>query len=198
MIYVHAITQLIGYSLAIAGFAQGLWLATTLNKVHTVHATMGLVVSILGALQPILGFVQAALVRRGRPRSTFCYFHAYFGRAMIIFGIVTGGLGLQLAAPYERAVIWKAEVGYAITTGVIAGAYFAILLVTAYTRRRGIVEIVDEAQRRTVRESVGLQPPRRRPDSKRSSTRHLIRSMGSRSQEGSRSHDGIVLNEVQT
>ena len=50
----------------------------------------------LFCIQPILGVVHHLQYRRLRRRGAFGHVHIWYGRSIMILGIVNGGLGLQL------------------------------------------------------------------------------------------------------
>lgn len=54
------------------------------------------------SLQPLIGVWHHLNFRRSGVRSWRYNVHVWFGRALIVMGIVDGGLGLRLAANYNR------------------------------------------------------------------------------------------------
>ena len=128
-----------------AGVGIGIWLATTSDQVscfrHQVknifarytgdvnlirsvqldnrHPIIGLVVFSLMFFQPILGIAHHMIYRRKQSRTAFAHVHMWLGRALIILGVINGGLGLDLS---ENTT--KGEVAY----GVIAGIVFVVYL----------------------------------------------------------------------
>jgi hypothetical protein len=61
------------------------------------HPVLGIVLFILCLIQPILGQVHHLLFKRTGGRTTVSHGHIWLGRAIIILGIVNGGLGFKLA-----------------------------------------------------------------------------------------------------
>lgn len=73
-------------------------------------------------IQPVLGILHHLQYRRRGSRGIFGYVHIWYGRALIILGMVNGGLGLQLAGGSNIYIIV-----YSVAAGISALAY------TAYT-----------------------------------------------------------------
>ena len=83
-------------------------------------------------LQPILGYLHHAHFVRHRRRGIVSYLHRFYGRALIIIGIVNGGLGLQLARAPGAAVI-----SYSVVAGAVALIYIVVVMVAEERRLRG-------------------------------------------------------------
>lgn len=85
-------------------------------------------VAYLVACQPVMGYLQHRyFVKRGGGRSIFGYLHRWLGRAMLVLGVVNGGLGLWTA----RREIGEegASRGVIIAYGVVAGVVGVVYLV---------------------------------------------------------------------
>ncbi|KAF5025282.1 hypothetical protein F66182_2615 [Fusarium sp. NRRL 66182] len=111
--FIHAGWQTIALLLMWAGFGLGYvyardggyWWKQT-------HTKMGTIVVVLITMQPVLGWLHHRhFVNHGK-RGIVSHVHIWFGRALLIIGIVNGGLGLQLAS---------SSMGYIIAYSVIAG-----------------------------------------------------------------------------
>ena len=59
---------------------------------------LGTIVVVLLLLQPFLGLVHHRRFLATRRQGTWTLIHRWYGRILIIMGIINGGLGLQLAA----------------------------------------------------------------------------------------------------
>lgn len=130
-IWVHAAFQLCSYILAIAAMATGIWLALDTSQLHTTHATIGLIVVSLLALQPVLGLLQHSHYKKASSRGAFGLVHIVLGTFLILLGIVNGGLGLKLAEEEK-----KYKIAYAIVAAVLGVVYAAIVVVTMLRKRR--------------------------------------------------------------
>ena len=60
---------------------------------------------VLLTIQPILGFLHHLQYRRQGKRGIFGHVHIWYGRALMIIGIVNGGLGMQLSGASNTYVI---------------------------------------------------------------------------------------------
>jgi hypothetical protein len=56
-------------------------------------------------------------------RGFISHVHIWYGRILIVIGIVNGGLGLDLSAPPNRFYI-----AYSVVAGVIGAAYLAVIV----------------------------------------------------------------------
>ncbi|KAJ3481640.1 hypothetical protein NLG97_g7769 [Lecanicillium saksenae] len=83
------------------------------------HTRLGIMVCALMFLQPILGALHHANFKKQGRRGAMSHIHVWYGRALIILGIINGGLGLQLAS---SGMAFK--IAYIVLSVVIAGPYF--------------------------------------------------------------------------
>jgi hypothetical protein len=137
----HVVAQLVVYVMTIVTSGLGIWLAIRASKYGSVwmdgHIIIGLIVFFVGSIQPWLGWIHhivfqkrltkqkkgIATKRPGRTITT--RFHLWIGRALILLGIINGGLGIQLTAgsPFQTASTTRnAEIAY----GVLAGLMFLL------------------------------------------------------------------------
>ncbi|KAK6331819.1 hypothetical protein TWF718_002360 [Orbilia javanica] len=116
----HMAVQFIGFGLSIAGLAYGVMLAQDLRYLKETHAIIGMVV--MGGLffQPIVGLIHHWLFKAKGRRTILAYIHTYWGRGLIILGIINGGLGLQLADNTTGGTI-----AYSVVAGVLGLAWLA-------------------------------------------------------------------------
>ncbi|POR37821.1 Uncharacterized protein TPAR_01969 [Tolypocladium paradoxum] len=75
------------------------------------HVQLGTIVCIMMVLQPVLGWMHHRNYLKYQRRTPVSHFHMWYGRALLIIGIVNGGIGLQLA---------RASTGYIVAYSVIA------------------------------------------------------------------------------
>jgi hypothetical protein len=81
---------------------------------NDVHTTLGTGVVVLMTLQPLLGLIHHLRFRKVQKRTIWTWIHMWYGRTLIILGIINGGLGLRLANI-------TTPVGGKIAYGVVAG-----------------------------------------------------------------------------
>lgn len=120
-VYVHAGWQLLSWIMMIAGLVFGLRVGKILNRVryhqflftsgskapladsdkklhNNTHTVFGTVIVVLLILQPFLGLGHHLRFRKTQKRGMWTRAHVWYGRLLILLGIINGGLGLQLAA----------------------------------------------------------------------------------------------------
>lgn len=137
----HIGCQLVAYALILMGFVFGLWVAVGAQDVsqefsfcqiiakfeligalpqwfYDPHTQLGFCIVGLISLQPLIGMWHHLNFRRSGVRSWRYHVHTWFGRALILMGIIDGGLGLRLAANYNR--------GELITYIVLSVAFFLL------------------------------------------------------------------------
>lgn len=85
---------------------------------------MGTIVVALLGLQPFLGWLQHRHYLRHQRRGIFGHVHIWYGRALMILGIINGGLGLKLAGGPRSFVI-----AYSVVAGIVGLLYLVLTLV---------------------------------------------------------------------
>ncbi|KAF3908100.1 hypothetical protein ABW21_db0207005 [Orbilia brochopaga] len=110
-VHIHMLIQLVAFILAIAGLSYGVMLAQDFGLLKNKHPIIGMVV--MGGLffQPIVGLIHHWLFKVKGKRTVLAYIHTYWGRALMILGLINGGLGLQLANNTTAAAIYYARGG---------------------------------------------------------------------------------------
>lgn len=78
------------------------------------HTILGTVVVCLLAIQPALGYAHHRHFLRHQRRGLVSHAHIWYGRALMLLGVVNGGLGLQLADADDSLVI-----AYSVVAGVM-------------------------------------------------------------------------------
>ncbi|KAG4281797.1 hypothetical protein FPRO06_10701 [Fusarium proliferatum] len=86
------------------------------------HVVIGTVVCGLMVIQPILGGLHHRNFVKHQRRTGISHAHIWYGRALIILGIVNGGLGLQLAGACMKLIIGYGVVGLVTFLMYTAGA----------------------------------------------------------------------------
>ncbi|KAK6352853.1 hypothetical protein TWF696_004853 [Orbilia brochopaga] len=127
---IHMGIQLIAFILAIAGLSYGIMLAQDFGLLKNKHPVIGMVV--MGGLffQPIVGLIHHWLFKVKGKRTVLAYIHTYWGRALMILGMVNGGLGLQLANNTTGG-----KIAYSVVAGVMGAAW--LLAAGIYYARGG-------------------------------------------------------------
>jgi hypothetical protein len=96
----HAGVQSVGLALVVVGFGTGLYVGKQYSRTRhlgTGHQTLGLLVFAALFVQVGLGVVQHGVYRRTKRETILGVVHRFLGPAIIILGLVNGGLGLDLA-----------------------------------------------------------------------------------------------------
>lgn len=129
---VHGLLQLLTLVVALVGLGLGVSMAREVKLLTNHHPIIGLVVvSGLTLFQPIMGLLQHRYYRKTGSKGIFAYVHRWFGRTMIVLGIINAGLGLQLAIGPKGAVI-----AYSVVAGVVGLCYCAIIVWVQMGRKR--------------------------------------------------------------
>ena len=92
---------------------------------------MGTIVVALLGLQPILGWLHHQYFLKNQRRGLISHAHIWYGRILMILGIVNGGLGLQLADAPKAFTI-----AYSVVAGIVSILYVAGTLVGEMRKRR--------------------------------------------------------------
>ncbi|KAF3392667.1 hypothetical protein F1880_008575 [Penicillium rolfsii] len=121
---VHGLLQLLTLVVALVGLGLGVSMAKDINLLTNHHPIIGLVVvSGLTAFQPIMGLLQHRYYRKSGGKGVFAFGHRWFGRVMIVLGIINGGLGFQLAQGPQGAII-----AYSVVAGIVGVFYCAVII----------------------------------------------------------------------
>ncbi|VUC20328.1 unnamed protein product [Clonostachys rosea] len=117
--YIHGAWQMVGFLAMWAGFGIGYVVSSDLDIFFDqTHTRLGVFVIALLGMQPILGLLHhMQYLRQGR-RGAFGHVHIWYGRALIIMGMVNGGLGLQLTGASDVYIIV-----YSVVAGLSALLY---------------------------------------------------------------------------
>ncbi|KAM5387550.1 hypothetical protein ACJA88_001902 [Fusarium oxysporum] len=124
--FIHAGWQVIVFVGMWAGFALGyVYARNDSDWWKQAHTIMGTIVVALIGLQLILGWAHHRYFVNYGKRGLISHAHIWFGRVLMILGIINGGLGLQLAGSPQCYVIpYSAVAGIAAVlyiTGIFVG-----------------------------------------------------------------------------
>ncbi|KAI1415580.1 CBD9-like protein [Hypoxylon sp. FL1857] len=119
----HASWQFLAFLLMWAGFGLGIVASQRIRlDFNSTHTILGTVVVCLMVVQPVLGWVHHSYFVKHQKRGIVSHAHIWYGRALLIMGVVNGGLGLQLA---------DASRSFFIAYIAIAAIIFAIYIASA-------------------------------------------------------------------
>ncbi|TFB05475.1 hypothetical protein CCMA1212_002725 [Trichoderma ghanense] len=119
--YIHASWQTIAFLGMWAGLGIGVVVAKRENEFFDQpHSRLGVILVALISLQPIFGLIHHINYLKTQRRGIFGHLHCWYGRALMIIGIVNGGLGLQLGNVATRYII-----AYSVVAGVTTLFYLA-------------------------------------------------------------------------
>ena len=94
------------------------------NNAHTI---LGTVVVALMLLQPFLGYIHHRRYLSTQKRTIWTHFHVWYGRVLILLGIVNGGFGLKLSSDspaYSRA----GTISYSVLAGIMAAVVIGLVI----------------------------------------------------------------------
>ncbi|KAH7159707.1 hypothetical protein B0J13DRAFT_519157 [Dactylonectria estremocensis] len=95
------------------------------------HVTLGVIICALLGLQPILGWAHHVHFVKHKQRGMISHAHIWYGRVLMILGIINGGIGLQLASAPSSQIV-----AYSIVVGVVAVAYITSTSICAMKKAR--------------------------------------------------------------
>jgi hypothetical protein len=134
IVRIHATLQLFTLAVTVAGFGLGVAMAKDAHLLKHHHAIIGIVVvACLALFQPGMGLLQHRYLRKTGSKGPFAYLHRWFGRIMIILGVVNVGLGFEITGIGSSDVPKGAVIAYGTVAGVIAIVYVVIV---SLARRR--------------------------------------------------------------
>lgn len=90
------------------------------NNAHTI---LGTVVVALLLLQPVFGYLHHRRFMTTQKRGKMTLFHVWYGRILILLGMLNGGFGLKLAANSTGG-----NIAYAVVAGVIGATYLGVMI----------------------------------------------------------------------
>lgn len=134
LLWIHIVYQILGLALLVTGFGLGAWVAVLHDEVYNDllgHVILGTIIVGLFLLQPLIGLWHHRLQKAGKGNRFLHQGHIWFGRVLIILGLVNGGTGLDLAANSPGG-----EKVYGSLAGVVGILYIGLLLSWHLTRAR--------------------------------------------------------------
>ncbi|GAO14667.1 uncharacterized protein UV8b_05263 [Ustilaginoidea virens] len=129
----HMSWQLVVFALMWAGFGTGYVLASRTGLFFKqAHTRLGIILCCLVGLQPVLGWLHHRHYVAHQRRGAVSHAHVWYGRAIIVLGVVNGALGLRLAGSRMPFVV-----AYYTVLGAVAALYLATVAFRALGGRRG-------------------------------------------------------------
>ncbi|KAK1972730.1 integral membrane protein [Colletotrichum sublineola] len=115
----HAAWQSVAFLLMWAGFGTGYVYARDNGYLFAqTHTLLGTVVVAMLAIQPFLGVAHHKYYKKYQTRGVISHTHIWYGRALMLLGIINGGLGLELASSSRSYVI-----AYSVIAAIIGVAW---------------------------------------------------------------------------
>lgn len=137
MVAIHGSLQLFTLAVAIAGMCVGISMAQDIQLVSHYHPVIGLVVVAgLVLFQPAMGWLQHRHFRKSGGKGPFAYLHRWFGRIMIIIGVINVGLGFQLTGIGMPGAPRAAVITYGVVAGIIGLVSLTVIIMAGMKRRR--------------------------------------------------------------
>jgi hypothetical protein len=129
---IHAGWQAVAFIGTWIGFGVGYVLAQDDGEWwNNTHVKLGTIVCVLLVIQPILGWLHHLHFLKHRERGLVSHAHIWYGRVLMVIGIVNGGLGLQLASAPSAL-----NVAYAIVSAAVSILYIAGAILGAVRRKK--------------------------------------------------------------
>ncbi|RJE25924.1 integral membrane protein [Aspergillus sclerotialis] len=148
-VWVHAAWQLMGWALMIAGLGIGVRLGKIIDYVSSpaclhsnTHTILGIIIVVLMLIQPFIGFIHHYLFRRKQIQTAATHLHIWYGRLLILLGIINGGLGLALAGNTMAGTI-----AYGVVAGAIGVAYLSLVGGFEWRKVKRSVEVIPSSER---------------------------------------------------
>ncbi|KAI5778918.1 hypothetical protein EDC01DRAFT_324743 [Geopyxis carbonaria] len=125
---IHRSLQSLNFILVIVGMALGIW-TSGVNGTHfsSFHQYFGVILVALIPVQAALGQMHHMEFQKTGKRSPYSYAHIWFGRTVILFGIINGGIGLGpgLADASGGQIAAYAIIAIAVIAGYTFASYQA-------------------------------------------------------------------------
>ncbi|KIW32570.1 uncharacterized protein PV07_04100 [Cladophialophora immunda] len=133
--HIHAPLQVLSLILMIVGLGLGVQLGKQVDNLDGYHMVIGyILVAWMGVFQPTLGLLQHIHFRKYGSRSAYGQTHRWLGRAMILLGVVNGGLGFKTAGMIgSDDVPTYSVVVYSVFAAVVFIVYLVVLFFPRYT-----------------------------------------------------------------
>lgn len=126
---IHAPLQAFALTMLISGMGVGIYLGVVTGTIDTYHPIIGfIVVGGLSLFQPLMGLYSHLQLRKTGVKSIIAYIHRWYGRIMVILGIINGGLGFRLAGIGSPGTPVGAVIAYSVIAGVIISTYLVVVI----------------------------------------------------------------------
>lgn len=150
LVKIHAALQSVSYIIYIVAAAMGVYLVRQLSFGNfslwsDPHTKLGAGILVLALLMPILGLIhhsmykrKAAQHKKGGPRpgrTAPGYVHLWLGRALIVLGMINGGLGIRLASNSPLSSSPKMKIILYSVGAAVMLLLYVIFIVLGETRR---------------------------------------------------------------
>ncbi|KAK6499831.1 hypothetical protein TWF481_010188 [Arthrobotrys musiformis] len=157
-VYIHAATQIFSTAMAFTGMGLGIWLGLNVRYLDYLHTIIGFAVIASLVIQPVLGLIHHIRFKKVKRSTWWGFVHRWYGRVIVVVGIVNGGLGLLLAENTRAG-----EIAYAAVAG-LAGFTYLMVVVQWIFRTRAVEKTMKKQQQKKdymepageSREAVGL------------------------------------------
>lgn len=137
IVALHGSLQVITLAVTIAGMGLGISMAKDIRLLSHYHPVIGtVVVAGLVLFQPAMGLLQHRYFRKSGGKGPFAYLHRWFGRAMIVLGVVNVAFGFRLTGIGKPGAPRPAVIAYGVVAGVIGLVYIMVIVLTGIRRRR--------------------------------------------------------------
>jgi hypothetical protein len=149
IVRLHAAFQIISYIVYIVGAGLGAYVAQEMDLLNDYHPILGIAVLLVMFAMPFFGHMHHKLFVKYKHRTSWSYAHIWVGRAAITFGIVNGGLGLNVA--YNLHLVSRPPLWAYIAISVIMWLlWVAAMFIGEQRKRANAVEapVKLESQRR--------------------------------------------------
>ncbi|OAP56484.1 hypothetical protein AYL99_09663 [Fonsecaea erecta] len=155
IVWIHAAIQAFGLAVFVASTGLGIWMGLKLDAVDHYHCVIGLVILGLLVLQPLM---KLHWFHEKIPKVVhFVHIHLWLGRALILLGIVDGGLGFQFAATFKGpkwASGWK--IAYGVCGALVWIIYVSVVIVWVELKKPDAsVRIADSEEMAALSQSKG-------------------------------------------
>ncbi|KAG8676446.1 hypothetical protein FPOAC2_02543 [Fusarium poae] len=124
------------------------------DSFHEPHVILGTLVCILMIVQPVLGWMHHRNYVKYQRRTTISHAHIWYGRGIMIVGIINGGIGLQLSGASTALIVAYSVVGVVVSMIYAGGAIYKMVLL-----RRKEHHVMSDDSSNSALEMMHDQPP---------------------------------------
>ncbi|KAJ5662854.1 hypothetical protein N7507_003585 [Penicillium longicatenatum] len=137
IVRIHGGLQLFALVVAIVGLGLGVSMSRQIHDLVHYHVIIGIVVvASLALFQPAMGLLQHRFFRKTGGKGPFAYMHRWFGRIMIVLGVINVGLGFQFTGVGDPDAPRSAVIAVGVIIGVIGVFYILTVAYENLMRRR--------------------------------------------------------------